>query len=104
MCIFVAAARINIFSAAHAGKPLAMLARNWTSARVQQEQGEAGIKILKPAMGGRGGRLFRVLQLQLPFPAPPLWSEPCLACHLLLFGGKSYFELSAYLEFLRSPI
>ena len=34
---------------------------------MQGVQQEAGIKILKPAMGGRGGRLFRVLQLQLPF-------------------------------------
>ena len=99
MCIFVAATGMNIFSATHAAKPLAMVAWNWTSA-----SNAAGGKIVEPtiflepgiflelAMGGRG-RLFRVFQL--PFPPPPLWSE---------LANKTYFGLSACLGFLWSPI
>ena len=99
MCIFVAATGMNIFSATHAAKPLAMVAWNWTSASNAAGGKNRGANnffgarnFLELAMGGRG-RLFRVFQL--PFPPPPLWSE---------LASKTYFGLSACLGFLWSPI
>ena len=103
MCIFVAAARINIFSAAHAGKPLAMLARNWTSARSAGAGAGGGWYKDSEASNGRSRAVISSFAATAPFscatilvrtlPAPIFY---CLGAKVIL-GFPPIWDFSGHL-------